>query len=141
MTANKDGTNVAAESVTYLRAGRERRATGYVIDRAGPMTKVKPTRDSWHTVWVTREEIAAAGRKPPIRTATPTQAPDKEAPAPPTPEAPQAPQKPNKRPKPEPRPLATARAILAAIANHEGDPVQQAEAWLRKHGWPTHPTP
>lgn len=56
-------------TITYLRAGRQMRASGTVIekDEDTRMTKVKPSRADWGMIWITAEEFAAGQEKPPIR--------------------------------------------------------------------------
>lgn len=52
--------------IIYLRKGRVKRACGTIID-TGPnqAVKVKPTRDSWGMVWLTKAEVEAGREKPP----------------------------------------------------------------------------
>ena len=56
-------------TITYLRAGRQMRATGTVIEQDDNrrMKKVKPARADWGIIWITEEEFAAGQEKPPIR--------------------------------------------------------------------------
>lgn len=56
-------------TITYLRSGRQMRATGTVIEQDinRRMTKVKPARADWGIIWITEEEFAAGQEKPPIR--------------------------------------------------------------------------
>lgn len=55
-----------SDTITYLRKGRTRRATGTVIDteqRIG-MRKVRPDHYGWHPVWISEEEVTAAKPSP-----------------------------------------------------------------------------
>jgi len=55
--------------ITYLRAGRQIRATGTIVDYGGgytsSLTRVKPDHEGWGDILVTPEEIAAGSTKPP----------------------------------------------------------------------------
>jgi len=53
--------------LTYLRTGRQLRATGTLL-LSYPLgaKKVKPSRDSWGAIMVTAEEIEAGNQKGPI---------------------------------------------------------------------------
>lgn len=57
------------ETISYRRLGRKLRATGSVIekDQKTRMTKVKPLREDWGTVWLAPAEIEAGKEKPPTR--------------------------------------------------------------------------
>jgi len=49
-------------TVWFLRSGRKRRARGIVVETANGLTKIRPTAKRWRHLWVTPQEIAAAGR-------------------------------------------------------------------------------
>lgn len=81
-------------TVTYLRSGRVKRASGDIIekDAAKGMTKATPHRSGWGAIWLTTAEIEAGKEKPaprPRRTAdTPPVAPRRpRTPKPPPPPA------------------------------------------------------
>ena len=70
----------AGTTITYLRKGRQKRATGKVVDfGAKQLVKVKPDHLDWKHVWLTPQEIAAGKEKPPIqpreKPATPSEKP------------------------------------------------------------------
>lgn len=53
--------------ITYLRAGRKVRASGLTIgEPENGMTKIKPARASWGSIWITEDEIKAGKVKPPL---------------------------------------------------------------------------
>lgn len=82
----------SARKISYLRAGRQLRATGAVLEYNDDnrMTKVKPLRADWGIVWLTEEEIDRG----------------KDKPAPSPRKAPQEPrQRKARQPKPVPKPL------------------------------------
>lgn len=58
-----------AEPITYLRTGRQTRATGTIIEinHARRVYKVKPKRKEWGMIWIHAKEIEAGQEKPPIR--------------------------------------------------------------------------
>jgi hypothetical protein len=61
------------QTVTYLREGRKLRATGVMVANAPKqgLVKVKPHREDWGHVWITREEIAAGQGKPLVQSRKP----------------------------------------------------------------------
>lgn len=61
-------TMTTGDTITYLRTGRHKRASGKVVDLGPKQTvKVKPDHLDWKHVWLTPEEIAAGQEKPPIQ--------------------------------------------------------------------------
>lgn len=52
--------------ITYLRAGRQLRATGREVETRNGLTKVKPVREDWGHVWISKEEIEAGAQKGPV---------------------------------------------------------------------------
>lgn len=56
----------APETITYLRTGRTLRASGKVVVRySNGSVKIKPVRDDWRHVVVTKAEIDAGTMRPP----------------------------------------------------------------------------
>jgi hypothetical protein len=91
-------------TIHYLRTGRKLRATGTVLDRGeNGMLKVKPTRDSWGSVWLTAAEIEAGKGKAP-------QTPRKAAEA-----------KPKREKKPKPAPVPRWRQLVQEVRTMEID--------------------
>lgn len=54
-------------TIVYLRKGRQRRGSGYVIDQNGEFLKVQPYHPEWLAIWVTPQEVAAAKERPPMQ--------------------------------------------------------------------------
>lgn len=102
-----------ARKISYLRNGRQLRATGAIIefDANRRMTKVKPLRADWGIVWLTEEEIERG----------------KDKPAPTPRKAPQEPrQRKPRQPKPAPKPLWQQQV----------ERVRMFEADIAPDGWP-----
>ncbi len=53
------------KTITYLRAGRQRRSTGTMCGANSLGQWVKPAHIGWKRVLVTKEEVAAGAKQPP----------------------------------------------------------------------------
>lgn len=90
-------------TIHYLRTGRKLRSTGTILDKGeSGMVKVKPSRDSWGSVWLTAAEIEAGRGKAP-------QTPRKTAK-----------DKPKRVKKPKPAPVPKWKQLVERVrANHD----------------------